>query len=249
MRGNRVARLSGLRGCTHLDLHRSGDCGSRRAKRLARWLAWLFQRRNSPPPPGDRREPRPRLSGPFRRGPGRAWPCGCGNICSCWSWRSPMRRGRSMRPIGGEHLRLRQRCALGAGVAQRAAGDHRDGPLRQFRAGGYGLGVLGFPTYSVARPLDNRYLDRFLTSLPRRHWPAPDFQERRLRADRARAFPGGVLAFLADQYAGEKGCWVDFFGRPASAYKAIALLAMEYDAPVAVCLSPRRRGPCGSRWF
>ncbi len=27
------------------------------------------------------------------------------------------------------------------------------------------------------------------------------------------------MAFLADQYAGEKGCWVEFFGRPASAYK------------------------------
>ena len=33
------------------------------------------------------------------------------------------------------------------------------------------------------------------------------------------------MAFLADQYAGEKGCWVQFFGRPASAHKAIALLA------------------------
>ena len=31
-----------------------------------------------------------------------------------------------------------------------------------FELGGYGLGVLGFPTYSVARPLDNRYIDRFL---------------------------------------------------------------------------------------
>ena len=31
-----------------------------------------------------------------------------------------------------------------------------------FELGGYGLGILGFPTYSVARPLDNRYLDRFL---------------------------------------------------------------------------------------
>ena len=31
-----------------------------------------------------------------------------------------------------------------------------------FELGGFGLGILGFPTYSVARPLDNRYLDRFL---------------------------------------------------------------------------------------
>ena len=51
------------------------------------------------------------------------------------------------------------------------------------------------------------------------------------------------MAFLADQYAGEKGCWVEFFGRRASAYKAIALLSLEHDAPVAVCLSPRLGGP------
>ena len=51
------------------------------------------------------------------------------------------------------------------------------------------------------------------------------------------------MAFLADQYAGEKGCWVDFFNRPASAYKAIALLAMEHDALVVVCTSPRMDRP------
>ena len=47
------------------------------------------------------------------------------------------------------------------------------------------------------------------------------------------------MAFLADQYAGEKGCWVEFFGRPASVHKAIALLALEHEALVAVCTSPR----------
>jgi KDO2-lipid IV(A) lauroyltransferase len=52
---------------------------------------------------------------------------------------------------------------------------------------------------------------------------------------------GGTMAFLADQYAGPKGCWVQFFGRPASAHKAIALLALENDAPMVVC-SPRRIG-------
>ena len=111
--------------------------------------------------------------------------------------------------------------------------------LGNFELGGFGLGVLGFPSYSVARPLDNRYLERFLDPLPRRDRPAPDQQERRLRADRARPLAQGNDGLLADQYAGDKGCWVEFFGRPASAYKAIALLAMEHQAPVAVCASPR----------
>ena len=45
---------------------------------------------------------------------------------------------------------------------------------------------------------------------------------------------GGTMTFLADQSAGPKGCWIDFFGRPASAHKAIALLALDNDAPIAV---------------
>ena len=53
---------------------------------------------------------------------------------------------------------------------------------------------------------------------------------------------GGVLSFLADQDAGERGMFVDFFGRPASTHKAIALLALEHQAPVVVGYA-RRIGP------
>ena len=44
----------------------------------------------------------------------------------------------------------------------------------------------------------------------------------------------GSVGFIADQDAGHKGVFVDFFGRPASTYKAIALLAMRHGAPVVV---------------
>ena len=46
---------------------------------------------------------------------------------------------------------------------------------------------------------------------------------------------GGVLATLADQDAGPRGLFVDFFGRPASTHKAIALLALEFQVPMLVC--------------
>jgi len=45
---------------------------------------------------------------------------------------------------------------------------------------------------------------------------------------------GGVLATLGDQDAGQRGVFVDFFGRPASTHKAIALLALEHRVPIAV---------------
>jgi KDO2-lipid IV(A) lauroyltransferase len=112
-----------------------------------------------------------------------------------------------------------------------------------FEIGGYGLGILGFPTYSVARPLDNRYLDRFLTrfrSATGQH--LIDKHGGSAQIENVLA-GGGTMAFLADQYGGEKGCWVEFFGRPASVHKAIALLALQYGTLVAVCTSPRADQP------
>ena len=54
---------------------------------------------------------------------------------------------------------------------------------------------------------------------------------------------GGTMTFLADQYAGPKGCWVEFFGRPASAHKAIGLLALDNNARMSICVARRLGEP------
>jgi KDO2-lipid IV(A) lauroyltransferase len=117
------------------------------------------------------------------------------------------------------------------------------GHFGNFELGGFALGILGFPTYTVARNLDNPYIDRFLAgfrSATGQHLiPKNGGYDQILHVLQG----AGTMAFLADQYAGEKGCWVDFFGRPASAHKAIALLALENDAPVAVCYARRTKAP------
>ena len=43
---------------------------------------------------------------------------------------------------------------------------------------------------------------------------------------------GGTLMLLGDQAAGPKGCWVEFFGRPASCHKAVALFSLVNRAPM-----------------
>jgi len=44
----------------------------------------------------------------------------------------------------------------------------------------------------------------------------------------------GHLALMGDQDAGSSGLFVDFFGKPASTFKSIALVALEYRAYIAV---------------
>jgi len=107
---------------------------------------------------------------------------------------------------------------------------------------GYLFGVFGFPPNSVARSLDNPYLDRFLSRFRERTGqkmiPKSGGYDEMLAVLQG----NGVLSFLADQDAGQRGLYVDFFGRPASTHKAIALLAIEHGAAVVVG-SARRVGP------
>jgi Kdo2-lipid IVA lauroyltransferase/acyltransferase len=112
-----------------------------------------------------------------------------------------------------------------------------------FEVGGYILGILGFPTYTVARTLDNPYLDRFVNQFRggtgQRMIPKNGGLDQIVEV----LSGGGTMTFLADQYAGPKGCWVEFFGRPASAHKAIALLALEHNARMSVSVSRRLDRP------
>ena len=108
------------------------------------------------------------------------------------------------------------------------------GHLGNFEVGGYVLGVLGFPTYTVARTLDNRFLNDFVDGFRGQTGqyiiPKNGGSDQIIEVMDA----GGTLTLLSDQHAGDKGCWVDFFGRPASAHKAIALLALQSNAVLAV---------------
>jgi KDO2-lipid IV(A) lauroyltransferase len=107
---------------------------------------------------------------------------------------------------------------------------------------GYLFGLFGYPTYSVARTLDNPYLDSYLRSFRERTGqrliPKAGGYDQILEV----LTEGRTLSMLADQDAGQRGLFVDFFGRPASTHKAIALLAIEHKAPVVVGVA-RRLGP------
>jgi Kdo2-lipid IVA lauroyltransferase/acyltransferase len=104
---------------------------------------------------------------------------------------------------------------------------------------GYVTGVVGITSYAIARDLDNPHLDRFLKKF--RQKTGQTILSKEGDYDRITGVlkTGGIVATLGDQDAGPKGLFVDFFGRPASTHKAVALLALEHDARMVVLGVPR----------
>ena len=111
------------------------------------------------------------------------------------------------------------------------------------------FGVFGFPMGVVARDLDNPYIHRWFERF-RRHTghrliskkgggpTMVAYLERRAH-----------LGLLADQDAGSTGLFVPFFGKPASTFKSIALLALHYRAYLCVGYARRLHDDFrNSRW-
>ena len=98
---------------------------------------------------------------------------------------------------------------------------------------GYALSVLGYPIAALARPLDNSLINDYVLNIRQKYglkivtkWGGvPILQE--LISQNVN------VGFIADQNAGHRGMFVPFFGRLASTYKSIGLLAMRYNIPIA----------------
>jgi KDO2-lipid IV(A) lauroyltransferase len=106
---------------------------------------------------------------------------------------------------------------------------------------GYTMATLGFRSYGVARPIDNPHIDAWLLGV--REKRGQMILSKRGVTETAQDIlkNNGVLGFIADQDAGPKGMFVPFFGRLASTYKSIGLLAMQQQVPVVIGYA-RRRG-------
>jgi KDO2-lipid IV(A) lauroyltransferase len=104
---------------------------------------------------------------------------------------------------------------------------------------GYTMALLGFPLHALYRPLDSKPLDEWVfETRSRRGLILVD------KFGAARRLPGLLQAgapvgFIADQNAGDRGMFVPFFDRLASAYKAIGLMAIQHNATI-ICGQARR---------
>lgn len=113
------------------------------------------------------------------------------------------------------------------------------GHYGNFEIIGYLLGSFGFDIYSVARPLDNKFIGRHLYAIRERAGQRIIDKKGAAALIAGISQDGGTLCFIGDQDAGRKGIFVDFFGRKASTYKSIGLLAVTYNLPIVVGYSRR----------
>jgi KDO2-lipid IV(A) lauroyltransferase len=108
---------------------------------------------------------------------------------------------------------------------------------------GYVTGVVGIKSSAIARELDNPHLDRFLQKFRQKTGQAILSKTRDYERINSVLANGGIIATLGDQDAGPKGMFVEFFNRPASTHKAVAILAMEHDSVMVVMGVPRVASP------
>lgn len=99
---------------------------------------------------------------------------------------------------------------------------------------GYTMAAVGLDIAAVMRPLDNPYLNDYIVRTRAAGGLKLIYKKGMSEIAEEVLAKGGSVGFIADQNAGHKGLFVDFFGRKASTYKSIALLAREYNVPIMI---------------
>lgn len=109
--------------------------------------------------------------------------------------------------------------------------------------------LLGIPMHAIYRPLDFEPLDDWI----RRERSRPGV----IMVDKFGAMhqlpklmeQGACPGFVADQNAGERGVFVPYFGRLASSYKSVGLLALKFNATIISGAAHRLRTHDGTMRF
>jgi len=106
---------------------------------------------------------------------------------------------------------------------------------------GYTICRLGIPLTAVMRPVDNPLINRYLERSRRAGGLSLLYKRGVSKVAGEVLDRGQPLCFIADQDAGQKGLFVEFFGRKASTYKSIGLLAIQKRVPIIVGHAVRTR--------
>jgi KDO2-lipid IV(A) lauroyltransferase len=104
---------------------------------------------------------------------------------------------------------------------------------------GYVLATLGFSNDSIARPIDNKYVNELLMGARERTGQRLIDKRGATEAVRRVVADKGILCVLGDPSGGRKGTFVRFFGVHSSCHKTIGLLALNERLPIVIGYSRR----------
>jgi KDO2-lipid IV(A) lauroyltransferase len=108
------------------------------------------------------------------------------------------------------------------------------GHLGNWELIGLAVCAAGLPLHSLARPIENpwvdRHLQRFRTQTGQRIISKYEALGEMIRVIRGNE----ILIVQVDQDARKHGIYVDFFGRPASTHRSPAILSLKYGTPIVV---------------
>lgn len=142
-----------------------------------------------------------------------------------------------------KHIRFHNKQQLVHTLLERRPKVLVSGHFGNFEVSGVIVGLFGFSMFTIARPLDNPFLDNFFNAQRAAYGLQMLPKQDSAKAAEAKLAAGTSLVVLGDQAAGERDCWVDFFGRPASTHKAIAIFGLTFSAPLMVVYGKRTGGP------
>ena len=92
--------------------------------------------------------------------------------------------------------------------------------------------LAGYPLNSLARPIQNPWIDRYLTRF-RVQTGQKIIPKHRAMGEMIRVLGRKeILVIQVDQDARRSGVNVDFFGRPATTHRSPAVLSLRFDAPI-----------------
>jgi KDO2-lipid IV(A) lauroyltransferase len=106
------------------------------------------------------------------------------------------------------------------------------GHLGNWEIGGLAVTLSGYPIQSLARPIANPWINRYLVRLRTLTGQKIIPRDRALGEMIRVLLQGGMLVIQVDQDARDLGVLVNFFGRPASTHRAPATLSLKYGAPI-----------------
>jgi KDO2-lipid IV(A) lauroyltransferase len=111
--------------------------------------------------------------------------------------------------------------------------------LGNWELGACAVSMKAVPCYSIARPLKNPILDRWLNEMRQRTGARVFPKTGALRSMVRYLHEGKLLVFLLDQHAGDKGIPVEFFGRKAYTFDSVATISKRFHVPVFLAFDRR----------